>query len=70
MRELSEIQQRILSFIRAFRDENGFPPTRAEISLDIRCAPNNVQEHLARMEGKGAIVIKPKSPRGIKIIEA
>ncbi|EIC84017.1 LexA repressor [Serratia sp. M24T3] len=69
MRELSEIQQRILNFIRVFRDENGFPPTRAEISRDIGCAPNNVQKHLARMEGKGAVKIKPKSPRGIKLVE-
>src|SRR5699024_1639322 len=51
-------------------EENGYPPTRAEIAKDLGFrSPNAAEDHLKALARKGAIEMIPGASRGIKIIE-
>lgn len=64
--KLSQRQQEILAFIQARVDEDGLPPTRAEINRHFGfSSPNAAQSHLHALERKGAIRINPRLARGI-----
>lgn len=68
MAQLTPRQSEILSFIQEFIEENGMPPTRAEIArnLGFRSA-NAAEEHLRALRRKGAIELIPGTSRGIQI---
>ncbi|MBM4196211.1 MAG: transcriptional repressor LexA [Gammaproteobacteria bacterium] len=70
MTQLTPRQSEILSFIQAFIDENGMPPTRAEIAraLGFRSA-NAAEEHLRALQRKGVIELLPGASRGIQLGE-
>jgi len=65
---LTARQQEILEFIRTFLEEEGFPPTRAEIAkaLGFRSA-NAAEDHLKALERKGAVEILAGTSRGIRL---
>lgn len=65
---LTARQQQILSFIEEFIENEGFPPTRAEIAraLAFRSA-NAAEDHLRALERKGVIEIHPGVSRGIRL---
>ena len=65
---LTKRQQEVLSFIRTFMDEEGFPPTRAEIAraLGFRSV-NAAEDHLRALQRKGAIEILTGTSRGIRL---
>jgi len=66
---LTARQQEILEFIRTFLEEEGFPPTRAEIAnaLVFRSA-NAAEDHLKALERKGAVEVLSGTSRGIRLI--
>jgi repressor LexA len=66
---LTARQQEILEFIRTFLEEEGFPPTRAEIAnaLGFRSA-NAAEDHLKALERKGAVEVLSGTSRGIRLI--
>ncbi len=68
MADLTSRQSEILSFIQSFIDENGMPPTRAEIAraLGFRSA-NAAEEHLRALQRKGVIELLPGASRGIQL---
>ena len=68
--QLTPRQAEILELIRSYLDEEGYPPTRAEIadSLGFRSA-NAAEEHLRALERKGRIELLPGSSRGIRLLE-
>ena len=68
MLTLTARQQEILEFIRTFLEEEGFPPTRAEIAhaLGFRSA-NAAEDHLKALERKGAVEILSGTSRGIRL---
>ncbi len=70
MIKLTRRQSEILSLIKCHIEENGFPPTRAEIAkiLGFR-SPNAAEEHLRALARKGAITIMPGTSRGIRLPE-
>jgi len=70
MAVLTSRQSEILSFIQAFIDESGMPPTRAEIArgLGFRSA-NAAEEHLRALQRKGVIELLPGASRGIQLSE-
>jgi len=70
MLELTSRQQQVLDFIRRFADENGWPPTRAEIvaAFGFR-SPNAAEEHLRALARKGALELLPGASRGIRLAE-
>jgi repressor LexA len=67
---LTARQAQILDFVREWIDEQGMPPTRAEICerLGFR-SPNAAEEHLRALERKGAIEIVSGASRGIRILK-
>ena len=69
-KELTERQNKILSFLKDFVRDNGFPPTLREIgrSFDIS-STFGVKRHLDALEKKGYIRIESNASRGIAIMQ-
>jgi repressor LexA len=68
MLKLTPRQSEILAFIRHCLEENGYPPTRAEIAQQLGFkSPNAAEEHLKALARKGAIEMTPGASRGIRI---
>ena len=66
---LTPRQQQILDFIRTFADENGMPPTRAELARAFGFrSPASAEEHLRALERKGALTVSGVA-RGLKLTE-
>ena len=71
MLKLTPRQAEILAFIKRCLDDNGYPPTRAEIALELGFkSPNAAEEHLKALARKGAIEMIPGTSRGIKLPES
>ena len=70
MNKLTNRQSQVLDFIRAYIDETGYPPTRADIANELGFkSPNASEEHLKALARKGAIEMIPGTSRGIKLPE-
>lgn len=68
MTKLTPRQAEILSFIKRCLEENGYPPTRAEIAQQLGFkSPNAAEDHLKALAKKGAIEMTPGASRGIRI---
>lgn len=68
MLKLTPRQAEILVFIKHCLDDNGYPPTRAEIAQALGFkSPNAAEEHLKALARKGAIEMTPGASRGIRI---
>jgi len=68
MLKLTPRQAEILAFIKHCLDDNGYPPTRAEIAQALGFkSPNAAEEHLKALARKGAIEMIPGASRGIRI---
>jgi repressor LexA len=70
MQKLTERQEEVLTLIKNYIGETGYPPTRAEIAeeLGFRSA-NAAEEHLRALARKGAIEMVPGASRGIRLPE-
>ena len=67
---LTPRQREILDFIRNTLEVLGAPPTRAEIAGAFGFAsPNAAEQHLKALAKKGAIILDPRSARGIRLVE-
>jgi len=68
MTKLPPRQSEILAFIKRCLEDNGYPPTRAEIAQELGFkSPNAAEEHLKALARKGAIEMTPGASRGIRI---
>lgn len=69
MKPLTARQQQVFDLIKAKIDDNGMPPTRAEIAkeLGFRSA-NAAEEHLKALARKGVLEIVPGASRGIRLL--
>ena len=68
MIKLTARQSEILAFVKRCLEENGYPPTRAEIAHELGFkSPNAAEEHLKALARKGAIEMTPGASRGIRI---
>ncbi|WP_435634173.1 transcriptional repressor LexA [Pseudomonas solani] len=68
MLKLTPRQAEILAFIKRCIEDNGYPPTRAEIAQELGFkSPNAAEEHLKALARKGAIEMTPGASRGIRI---
>jgi repressor LexA len=68
MDELTPRQRQVLRFIQDSLDEQGLPPTRAEIAaaLGFKSA-NAAEEHLRALQRKGVLDLMPGASRGIQL---
>ncbi len=70
MEGLTVRQSEILQLIRDHIEENGMPPTRAEIAATLGFrSVNAAEDHLKALERKGAIEIMPGTSRGIRLMQ-
>src|SRR3954463_6442545 len=68
MLKLTPRQAEILAFIKRCLEDNGYPPTRAEIAQELGFkSPNAAEEHLKALARKGAIEMIPGTSRGIRL---
>jgi repressor LexA len=67
---LTNRQSEILALIKTHIEETGYPPTRAEIALELGFkSANAAEEHLKALARKGAIEMIAGASRGIRIPE-
>lgn len=71
MQKLTLRQKKVLDFIRASIDENGYPPTLREIGtfMGIR-STNGVNDHLRALERKGYLTRKDMKSRTLRPVHA
>ncbi|GAA5444801.1 LexA repressor [Microbulbifer sp. NBRC 101763] len=68
MTNLTARQAQVLELIKAYLDDTGYPPTRAEIAQELGFrSPNAAEEHLKALARKGAIEMVAGASRGIRI---
>jgi len=71
MHNLTEKQRSVLTFVKSFIANKGYPPTRNEIARHFEYRSDNaVQDHLRGLAKKGAIEVARGVSRGIKVIAA
>lgn len=69
MHALTARQSEVLALIRQSLEDNGFPPTRAEIAQALGFkSVNAAEEHLKALVRKGVIEISPGASRGIRVL--
>ena len=67
---LTPRQAQVLSFVRSFTRQRGFPPTYSEISRHFGFSSKGHVAHFLRaLEKKGFIAISPGTPRGIRLLD-
>ncbi|MFK7730035.1 MAG: transcriptional repressor LexA [Pseudomonadales bacterium] len=68
MIKLTDRQQQVLNIVKQHIEETGYPPTRADIALELGFkSANAAEEHLKALARKGAIEVIPGASRGIRI---
>ena len=68
MIKLTPRQAEVLSLIKTYIEDTGFPPTRADIARELGFkSANAAEEHLKALAKKGAIEMIPGASRGIRI---
>ena len=66
---LTPAQSNVLEFIRSYIEQRGFPPTRPEIQTHFGySSAGAAQDHLRKLERKGAIKIHRRVVRGIEVL--
>ncbi len=69
MKNLTERQFEVLEFIEKVMEEQGMPPTVAEITDGLGLSSTNgVRGHLQALARKGAIELIPNASRGIRVL--
>lgn len=70
MNKLTSRQEQVLSLVKSYLDNTGYPPTRAEIAAELGFkSANAAEEHLRALARKGYIEMVPGASRGIKLPE-
>ena len=69
MREITDRQKEVLTFIATFTEENVYPPTVREIGDHFGISLRAVQDHIAALQKKGYLSTEQKRSRSIKVIK-
>lgn len=68
MKEITERQKEVLTFISAYSEENSFPPTVREISDHFGISIRAIQDHLVALQKKGYISQQQNRSRSLKVL--
>ena len=68
MKQITERQKEVLTFISNFTEESGFPPTVREIGDHFGISLRAVQDHLAALQKKGYLATEQKRSRSIRVL--
>lgn len=70
MTKLTARQTDVLNVIKQYINDTGYPPTRADIAMELGFkSANSAEEHLKALAKKGAIEMIPGASRGIRLPE-
>ncbi|MDR0400003.1 MAG: transcriptional repressor LexA [Treponema sp.] len=69
MRELTERQKEVLSFIECFVDEHNYPPTIREIADFFEISVKGAHDHVTALKKKGALRQEEKRSRTMKVLK-
>lgn len=70
MEKLTNRQQQVLDIVRQHISDTGYPPTRADIALELGFkSANAAEEHLKALARKGAIEMIAGASRGIRLVQ-
>lgn len=69
MRELTEKQNAILTFIQAYIQEQGYPPTIREIARRFKITAKGAYDHMKALEKKGYIKTEKNRSRALEILK-
>ncbi|WP_338924016.1 hypothetical protein V0M98_38025 (plasmid) [Pseudomonas silesiensis] len=69
MRAITPKQEMVLDFLQKFINENGYPPSMAEIADGLNFkSVNGACDHLKRLKAKGFVTMQPGQCRTIQIV--
>lgn len=68
MKQITDRQKEVLSFISEFTEENAFPPTVREISDHFEISLRAVQDHITALQKKGYLSQCQKRSRSIRVL--
>src|SRR5574344_1809758 len=68
MKEVTDRQKEVLTFISEFSEENSFPPTVREIGEHFGISLRAVQDHVAALQKKGYLSQSQKRSRSFKVL--
>ncbi|MGP1458734.1 MAG: transcriptional repressor LexA [Treponema sp.] len=68
MKEITDRQQEVLSFIADFTKKNAYPPTVREISAHFGISLRAVQDHLAALQKKGFLAAGKHRSRALRVL--
>lgn len=68
MRQITDRQKEVLTFISSFTEENSYPPTVREISEHFGISLRAVQDHIAALQKKGYLSLCQKRSRSIRVL--
>ena len=68
MRQITDRQKEVLTFIADFTEENVYPPTVREISEHFGISLRAVQDHIAALHKKGYLSTEQKRSRSIRVL--
>lgn len=61
-------RESMLTFLRTYIEQNGYPPSMAEIAEDQDVAKSAVRHHLYRLQRDGLISMTPGRNRSIRVL--
>ena len=63
-------ENKIVTFIKQYISDNGYPPTIREICQGVGLSsPSTVHHHLRNLENKGVLLRNPTKPRAIELLD-
>ena len=69
MKKLTEKQNKVYEALKKFINDNGYPPTTAELKSSLGySSENSIVEHLSLIEKKGYIKRTPNIARSIVVL--
>lgn len=68
MKQITERQKEVLTFISDFTENAGYPPTVREIGDHFNISLRAVQDHLAALQKKGFLTAEQKRSRSIRVL--
>lgn len=68
MKQITDRQKQILTFISEYQESNSYPPTVREIGEHFGVSIRAVQDHITALQKKGFITQTQKKSRSIKVI--
>ena len=68
MKEITDRQKQVLTFISEFTEENSYPPTIRDISDHFSITLRAVQDHISALQKKGYLSQSEKRSRSVRVL--